>query len=58
MTLREPGTGEFVLSNGRVLGEYPVFKSSDLTDNQALLMDLEYLAFCSVGYGRPRGRPW
>ena len=45
MTLREPGTGEFVVSNGRVLGEYPVFKSSDLTDNQAIFMDAEYLAF-------------
>ena len=33
MLLREPGTGEFVLSNGRVLGEFPVLKNGDLTDN-------------------------
>ena len=45
MTLREAGSGEFVVSNDRVLGEYPVFKSGDLTDSQAMLADLEYLAF-------------
>ena len=46
MTLREPGNQEFVVSNGRVLGEYPVIKNGDLSNNQALLADLEYLAFC------------
>ena len=45
MTLREPGNQEFVVSNGRVLGEYPVLKSGDLSDNQAIFMDAEYLAF-------------
>ena len=38
-TLREPGTGEFVLEDSRVLGETIAYKSGDLPDDQALLLD-------------------
>ena len=43
-TLREPGgTGDYVIRDGRVLGEIPALKSSELEDNQALLVDLGYV---------------
>ena len=44
-TLREPGNQEFVVANGRVLGEIPAYKSGDLSDNQALLLDAGYFVF-------------
>ena len=38
-TLREPGTGSYVVEDSRVLGETIAYKSGDLPDDQALLLD-------------------
>ena len=42
-TLREPGTGDYVIEDGQVLGEIPALKSGDLGSNQAILADFSYI---------------
>ena len=45
MTVTDPGTGQYVLSGGRILDEVPAFKNGDLGDDQALLIDAGYWVF-------------
>ena len=44
-TVTDPGTGQFVLSGGRILDEVPAIKNNDLGDDQALLIDAGYWVF-------------
>ena len=46
MTLREPGTGSYVIEDSQVLGETLALKNGDLGVNQAILFDASYVVFC------------
>ena len=45
-TLREPGTGQYVIEDGQVLGEIEAVKNGDLGDDQAILFDASYVVLC------------